>query len=60
MEYRKAKLLKLGDEVIRKVDKLRLYVQNIEVYGSVKKVRINCEADDRASTWISVLNDEIE
>lgn len=43
MKYRDARLLKEGDTVVSKVDGLTYHVKNIEVYGSVKTIRVNCQ-----------------
>jgi hypothetical protein len=42
MKYRDAKLLKEGDTVVSKETGATYIVRNIEVYGSVKTVRVNC------------------
>lgn len=68
MRYRDARLLKPGDMVIRKSDKILLTVHSIEAYGQHKKVKINCllpanqgGAEYVAGTTItSLFNDEVE
>jgi hypothetical protein len=53
MRYREAKHLKQGDEVFAKESGTLYYVKNIEVYGQVKMVRINCvnETGDGDVSW---------
>lgn len=68
MKYREARLLKPGDTVIRKPDKVLLTVHSIEAFGQHKKVKINCilpsnkgGAEYVAGTTItSLFNDEVE
>jgi hypothetical protein len=42
MKYREAKILHKGDVVVDKSTYTNLTVIDIEVYGSVRIVRINC------------------
>lgn len=42
MKYRDARLLKQGNVVVSKENGNSYFVSSIEVYGNVKKVRINC------------------
>jgi len=42
MKYRDSRLLKAGDNVIRKVDSLVMTVSSIESYGQLKISKINC------------------
>jgi hypothetical protein len=42
MRYRDARLLKQGDAVVSIENNQTYYVKNIEVYGSVKTIRVNC------------------
>lgn len=42
MRYRDAKLLVQGDQVVSKETNITYFVKNIEVYGSVKMIRVNC------------------
>lgn len=59
MKYRDAKRLQPGDNVIRLVDMKPLQVIDIEVYGSVKKIRINCKDWNGSSTKFSLFQNEI-
>lgn len=59
MQYRKARLLKTGDQVALKSDpNIILLVMSIECYGQHKRVKINCT--DLYSKTVSVFNDEVE
>lgn len=58
MQYRYAKKLHNGDEVIRKEDKAVFIVNSVEVYPQHKWVRINCIGND--SKYISLIHTEIE
>ncbi len=58
MQYRKAKLLNLGDQVIAKKDDSVLTVKSIEVYGSVKTVRIHVV--DEFNNYFAVLHTQIK
>lgn len=42
MRYRDARLLKEGDTVVAKETGVAYTVKDIEVYGSVKTIRVNC------------------
>ena len=42
MQYRHAKLLRHGDVVIKIDDGSELFIDTIEIYGQVKKIRLNC------------------
>lgn len=42
MKYREAKLLTHGDIVLRTEDNAELFVDSVEVYGQLKRVRLNC------------------
>jgi hypothetical protein len=46
MRYRDARLLKQGDKVTSKESSVQYFVKNIEVYGNVKMIRINCVTED--------------
>lgn len=56
MRYREARLLKPGDEVIRKEDNLTMMVTSVEAYGQFKTVKINCSSGDIKDT---LFNDEV-
>ncbi len=62
MRYRDAKVLHNGDEVIRKEDKVSIRVQDIEVYGQYKKVRINgiIHVEGTGGARVSLFHDEVE
>lgn len=57
MRYRDARLLKVGDEVVRKSDKLTMTVTSIEAFGQFKTVKINCVSGDIKAT---LFNEEVE
>lgn len=60
MKYRDAKKLHKGDEVIRIHDDLSLIVNDIEIYGSVKTVRLNCyENNVSGGPMITVYHNEV-
>ncbi len=56
MKYRDARLLKPGDQVIRKNDNLPLVVDSVELYGQFKTVKINCLNE---GTTVSLFNEEV-
>jgi len=58
MKYRDARVLKQGDVVVSKETGGSYFVSSIEVYGNVKKVRVNCFNTPLPD--ISFLNDELE
>lgn len=58
MKYRDARLLKQGNVVVSKENGNSYFVSSIEVYGNVKKVRINCFNTPHVD--IHFLNDELE
>lgn len=43
MRYRDARLLTQGDTVTNKYNDTVYHVKDIEVYGSIKTVRVNCQ-----------------
>jgi hypothetical protein len=58
MKYRDAKLLKEGNVVTSKETGNSYFVSSIEVYGNIKRVRINCFNTPLPD--ISFLNDEVD
>jgi hypothetical protein len=58
MKYRDARVLKQGDVVVCKKTGNSYFVSSVEVYGNVKKVRVNCFNTPLPD--ISFLNDELE
>ncbi len=42
MKYRDARLLKAGDQVTRKSDNQQFVIDNVELYGQFKTVKIIC------------------
>jgi len=58
MQYRYAKLLNNGDQVIRSCDGLPFIVKDTEVFGQFKKVKINCV--DENGVYETLFNDEVE
>ncbi len=59
MKYRDARLLKQGDKVVSKQSGNTYFVKNVEVYGSVKMVRINAVTEDGDGD-ASFFHDEVE
>jgi hypothetical protein len=58
MRYRDAKKLIKGDHVVRQYDNQMFIVKDIEIYGTVKYVRINCE--DMVGDAVCLLHSEIK
>lgn len=58
MQYREAKHLHNGDQVIAKKDNAALIVKSIEVYGSIKTVRINVV--DEFNNYFAILHTQVK
>jgi hypothetical protein len=58
MKYRDAKELHSGDQVQRKRDKVFFIVNDVEIFGQYKKVKLNCVAEN--GSYETLYNDEIE
>jgi hypothetical protein len=48
MRYRDARLLKEGDEVVRKDDNATMILSEVQVFGQYKKVKLVCYLKDDA------------
>lgn len=60
MKYRDAKKLSPGDLIINKDDKLVYMVDDIEVYGSIKKVRLYCKVNGEPNKAAILYNEDVE
>lgn len=57
MRYRDAKKLHNGDQVTRKFDQQVLTVNNIEVFGQYKRVKLVCL---EGNSLVELFHDEVE
>lgn len=58
MRYRDARLLNVGDKVVRKSDQVVLQVESLEIYGQYKLVKLHCT--DSNGSKVVVANDEVK
>lgn len=60
MNYREARLLKEGDEVIRKEDGVNLIVHDVTAFGQYKKVKLVCFVkEDEEKNKLYYYNDDV-
>jgi len=61
MRYREARLLKEGDEVIRKEDQVVMIVLDAQAFGQYKKVMLTCHLkEDESKKKLVYYNDSIK
>jgi len=58
MKYREARLLKVGDQVLRLSNKSLLIISSIELLGQYKRAVLHCT--DEAGCFVTVYHDQIE
>ena len=61
MNYREAKLLKSGDEVVRAWDKVPMVIHEATAFGQYKKVKLICYLKgDEKQEKLYYYNDDVE
>ena len=61
MNYREARLLKSGDEVVRKEDKALMIIHEVNAYGQYKTVKLVCYLkSDEKQEKLYYYNDDVE